>query len=145
LRRNTSVACKFNQMKPIQSVFFVAFLALLTSCASTVDFPVSSTVPAATITASKAKQGTSNYLITLKALNLASPDRLTPAQEIYVIWAVSATGVTRNVGHFTNKNAVTSIYKASFPYEPAEIIITTEEEEGACQPVGLEISRVKLK
>lgn len=122
----------------------IATLALLTACGSVTKFPVSTVVPAAEITAKKAKQGQSNYLITLDANNLASPERLLPPRQLYVIWAVSASGVVRNVGHFINKNAEESVYKASFPYEPVEIFITAEDQEGGCLPSGTEISRVKI-
>lgn len=83
-------------------------------------------------------------MVTITANNLAAADRLNPAKKIYVIWAVSDAGVTRNVGHFTQKNAEKATYKASFPYKPVEIFITAEDEEGNCTPQGVEITRVKL-
>lgn len=132
-------------MKKSKLIIFAAIIAILTSCASASIFPVSEVVPAAVIKATKMKQGKWNYLITLTALNLASPERLTPAKKIYVIWAVSESGTTRNVGFFINVNAEKSIYKASFPYEPVEIFITAENEEDSCTPNGVEITRVKLK
>ena len=100
--------------------------------------------PAADITAKVKKQGKPNYLITITANNLAATERLNPPKKIYVIWAVSEAQITRNVGHFTQKNAVKATYKASFPYKPVEIFITAEDEEGLCEPSGIEISRTKL-
>lgn len=131
-------------MRAFKILAIIGVVALMTSCASTAKFPVSSTVPAADITAKTTKQGKPNYLVTLTANNLAAPERLTPSKKIYVIWAVSEAGITRNVGHFTQKNAVKATYKASFPYKPTEIIITAEDEEGLCAPAGIEISRTKL-
>ncbi len=131
-------------MKSIKIIAVIGILALLTSCASTVKFPVSQSVPAADITAKTKKQGQSNYLVIITANNLAASERLDPPKKIYVIWAVSDAGVTRNVGHFTQQNAVKATYKASFPYEPVEIFITAEDEEGLCEPAGIEISRIKL-
>lgn len=119
-------------------------LAIVTSCATTTKFPVSQDVPAADITAKTKKQGNPNYLVTITAKNLADSERLTPPKSIYVIWAVSESGVIRNVGHFTQENAVKATYKASFPYKPIEIFITAENEEGSCTPGGIEISRTKL-
>ena len=132
-------------MKNIKGILFVAIVAILTSCASATIFPISEVVPAAEIKAKKMKQGRWNYQITLTAINLASPERLTPAKKVYVIWAVSESGTTRNVGFFININAEKSIYKASFPYEPMEIFITAEDEGDLCIPNGVEITRVKLK
>lgn len=132
-------------MFPIRIMSSIAVFALLASCASTVKFPVSEQAPAADITAKTKKQGANNYLVTIKAINLADSKRLNPSKEIYIIWAISEAGVIRNVGHFTQKNAETATYKASFPYQPMEIIITAENEEGLCQPEGTEISRIKLE
>lgn len=131
-------------MKSIKPMFYIAVAVLFAACTSKTEFPISDAVPAAEITAKKAKQGKTNYLITLNAINLASPERLTPPKKFYVIWAVSESGVTRNVGYFINKNAESSTYKASFPYEPVEVFITAEDEEGLCKPNGLEIGRVKI-
>lgn len=132
-------------MKAIKLFTIISVFALMTSCTSTAKFPVSQATPAANITATAKKQGSPNYLVTITANNLAASERLNPPKKIYVIWAVSESGAIRNVGHFTQKNAVQSTYKASFPYKPIEIFITAEDEEGICLPEGIEISRTKLK
>lgn len=131
-------------MKTINFFAFVVMIMFMTSCAETIKFPVSEVTPAADITAKVTKQGKPNYLVTLEANNLAAPERLEPPRSIYVIWAVSEAGVVRNVGHFTQENAVKATYKASFPYKPVEVFITAETNEGNCLPEGVEISRVIL-
>ncbi len=131
-------------MKTVKLLTVIGVVALMTSCSSTEKFPVSQVTPAADISARIQKQGKPNYLVTLVANNLAASERLTPPKKLYVIWAVSDSGITRNVGHFTQKNAVKSTYKASFPYQPVEVFITAEDEEGACSPAGIEISRVSF-
>lgn len=131
-------------MKTIKNLVIIGVLALITSCSSTIKFPVSKQVPAADITAKTKKQDSPNYLVIITANNLAASDRLNPPKKIYVIWAVSESGITRNIGHFTQKNAETATFKASFPYKPIEIFITAEDEEGLCEPAGIEISRAKL-
>lgn len=118
---------------------------LLFSCASTAIFPVSQATPAATITAKIRKQAEPNYLIAITAINLASPERLIPAKKVYVIWAISEHGFTRNAGHFTHTNATKATYKASFPYKPIAVFITAEDEENIFEPAGIEISRIKLQ
>lgn len=122
----------------------LCIIILITSCASITKFPVSQSVPAADITAKIKKQGKLNYLVTITANNLAASERLDPPKEIYIIWAISEAGVTRNVGYFIQQNAVKSIYRASFPYKPIEVFITAEDEEDLCKPSGIEISRTKL-
>ncbi len=134
----------YKQMNTIKIVITFGIIALMTACADTVKFPVSQVTPAADITAKVKKQGEPNYLITIEASNLASPERLQTPKKIYVIWAVSDAGVVRNVGHFTQENAEKSTYKASFPYQPVELFITAENEQGNCSPMGTEITRAKL-
>ncbi|HUM46875.1 MAG TPA: hypothetical protein PLD84_08105 [Chitinophagales bacterium] len=131
-------------MRTIKILAIIGFLAVITSCASTSTFLVSQATPAADITAKTKKQGKTNYLVTIAANNIAASERLNPPKKLYVIWAVSDAGATRNVGHFTQRNAVKSTYKASFPYKPVEIIITAEDKEDVCEPAGIEISRTKL-
>lgn len=130
-----------NTTKPL---LFVLLLLVITSCSETLEFPVSKVTPAADITAEIKEQEEPNYLVTLEAKNLAAPERLQQPKKNYVIWVVSKKGTVRNVGHFNQENAVKSTYKASFPYQPVEIFITAEDEEGGCLPDGIEISRLKL-
>jgi len=131
-------------MKTIKNLVIISTIALITSCSSTAKFPLSQVTPAAEITAKINKQGKPNYLVAITAYNLAASERLNPPKKLYVIWAVSEAGITRNVGHFTQKNAAKATYKASFPYKPVEVFITAEDEEGICEPAGIEISRTKL-
>lgn len=131
-------------MTVIKNLAVICAIMLITSCVSTAKFPISDVTPAADITAKVKKQGKPNYLVTITANNLAATERLNPPKKIYVIWAVSEAGIVRNVGHFTQENAVQSTYKASFPYQPIEIFITAEDEEGNCEPSGIEIARTKL-
>ena len=59
--------------------------ALVTSCATKVEFPVSRVAPGADISATVKKDGNDNYKINLKAQNLTSPERLEPAKKMYVV------------------------------------------------------------
>lgn len=131
-------------MKTVRIAIVSLLIIFMVSCSDEVKFPVSGVVPAADITATIKKQGEPNYLVTIVANNLAAPERLATPKKNYVIWAVSQAGVIRNVGHFTQENAVKATYKASFPYQPVEVFITAENEEGNCTPQGIEISRVQL-
>jgi PBP1b-binding outer membrane lipoprotein LpoB len=131
-------------MKTMKIVIFMVMFAVFTSCSTTSIFPVSEVTPAAEVKAKLKKEMKNVYSLTLVAENLSSPDRLTPKRNFYVIWVVSETGGVRNVGHFSNKNAQVSEYRASFPYKPAEVFITAEDEEAGCKPNGLEISRLKF-
>lgn len=131
-------------MKLFKSLFLAIIIVSLASCATAVKFPISEVVPAAEISIETKKIGDYNYMIILKMINLSSPQRLTPPQKFYVIWAVSKTGLIRNIGYFMNENVETIKYEASFPYIPSEVFITGEENEELQLPNGIEISRIKL-
>lgn len=132
-------------MKSTKFTLLAALIFILNSCSETYEFPVSKVTPAADITAEIKEQQNPNYLVTLEAKNLAAPERLEKPKKNYVIWVMSKKGTLRNVGHFNQENAVKSTYTASFPYQPMEILITAEDEEGGCFPDGIEISRLNLR
>ena len=50
-------------MRTIKNLAIIGVVALMTSCASTAKFPISSTVPAADITAKKKQDKNKNYMI----------------------------------------------------------------------------------
>ena len=73
-------------MKTIKILAIIGVVALMISCASTVRFPVSSTVPAADITVKKKMDKNKNYFIELTARNLAAANRLNPPKSNYSVW-----------------------------------------------------------
>ena len=122
-------------------VLCIAFIALFTSCASTVKFPVSDITPAAEITVSKKQDKNKNYVIELTAKNLASADRLNPSKKNYSVWIVTVDGVTKNSGQLIIKNAEKASLKTVSPYNIKEIFITAENQGNLTYPSGVEISR----
>ncbi|NEW78709.1 MAG: hypothetical protein GZ086_04635 [Gelidibacter sp.] len=132
-------------MKSLINVLFVAVLVLLTSCATTVKFPVSSVTPAAEITAQKKQDKNKNYVIEVTAKNLASADRIDPSKKNYNVWIVTENNGTKNAGMLVNKNAKTASLKTSTPYDVKEIFITAEDQGDYSYPVGIEIARTSFK
>jgi len=132
---------KFRKMKIIKNLAIIGVVALMTSCASTAKFPVSSTVPAAVITAEKKQDKNNNYVIELTARNLAEISRVNPQMKNYSVWIVADNGNTKNVGQLTNKNAKKAVLKTVTPFNVKEIFITAEEKGDLSYPEGIEISR----
>ena len=128
-------------MRTIKILAIIGAVALMTSCASTAKFPVSSTVPAADITATKKQDKHKNYVIELTARNLAEANRLNPPKNYYSVWIIVDNGVTKNVGQLTNKNAKKAVLKTLTPFNVKEIFITAEEQGDLTYPAGVEISR----
>ena len=113
----------------------------MSACASTANFPVSSTVPAADITATKKHDKNKNFVIEVTAINLAEASRLNPPKNNYSVWIVVENGITKNVGQLINKNAKKATLKTTTPFNVKEIFITAEEQGNLNYPVGTEISR----
>lgn len=128
-------------MKTIKSLVIIGVVALMTSCASTAKFPVSSSVPAADITAKKKQDKNDNYVIAVTARNLAEPSRLSPPKYNYSVWIVAENGSVKNLGQLINKNAKKAILETTTPFDVKEIFITAEEQGNSNYPSGTEISR----
>lgn len=132
-------------MQGMKSVFFVALVALLTSCGSTVKFPISSVTPAAEISAKMKQDDNKNKIIEVNAKNMASAERLNPPMKNYVVWILTDTDRNVNIGQLLNKNGKKSYLKTSTPFNVREIFITAEEKGDVTYPSGIEISRTTYK
>lgn len=132
-------------MKTIKSLVIIGAVALMTSCASTAKFPVSSTVPSADIIAKKKQDKHKNYVIELTARNLAAASRLNPPKNNYSVWIVTTDGVTKNIGQLNNRNAKKATLKTITPFNIKEIFITAEDQGDLTYPAGVEISRTSFK
>lgn len=132
-------------MKIGKNVLFLILVFILTSCGSTVRFPISNKLPAAEITAKIKQDKNKNYAISITAKNLASPDRLNPPKNNYSIWIVTEKNGTKNIGQLVNKNAEKTVLKTTTPFRVVEIFITAEDQGNMSYPSEDEISRVSIK
>lgn len=118
---------------------------LLSACATTNKFPVSTITPAASITVKQQVDKNKNTKISLTAENLASPERVAADKKVYVVWIVTASNGTKNLGQLKNENAKRATLKTLTPFSPLEIYVTAEKEGNITFPSGIEISRLTLK
>lgn len=128
-KSHTSRNKKIKKMRPIRILAIIGVVALMTSCASTDKFPVSSTVPAADITATKKQDKHKNYVIVLTARNLAEASRLNLPKNNYSVWIVVDNGVTKNVGQFTNKNSKKAVLKTVTPFNVKKYSLRQKTKE----------------
>lgn len=135
---------KSKKMKTIQNLLVITFVVLLTSCATTTKFPLSSTVPAAEISAKINQDKNKNFVINVVAKNLASADRLNPPKNNYSVWMITDDGTLKNIGQLTNQNAKTASLKTLTPFKVKEIFITAEDQGNLTYPSGIEISRTSF-
>ena len=118
---------------------------MITSCATTAKFPVSTVAPAAEISAKKTLDKNKNYVVELVALNFTSPERLNPPKNHYNVWIITEQNEYKNLGQIMNANAKRVNFKTLSPYNPKQIIVTAEDEGNRLLPTGIEISRTSFK
>ena len=131
-------------MKTLNYLLTLLFVLTLSSCATTSKFPVSSTAPAADISAKKKTDSNKNITLEITSRNLASPDRLNPSGKNYSIWIVTKEYGVKNAGQLMIKNAKKSTFKTTTPFDFDEIFITVENQGDLKYPTGTEISRTKI-
>jgi hypothetical protein len=131
-------------MKIVRNIVTIAVIFVLSSCASTTKFPISSVTPAAEIVAKMKEDKNNNSVIEITAKNLASADRLNPPKNNYVVWIITENNGTKNIGQLINKNADKSVLETSTPFKVKEIFITAEEQGNISYPAGIEISRTSF-
>lgn len=132
-------------MKNLKIISTLALLIILSSCATTLKFPSSDVTPAADISATKKEDKHGNYKVTLTAKNLASPDRLNPPKNTYVVWIVTTSDGIRKLGQLKNKNVKTAEIETLTPFAFTEIFITAEDNIDISYPSGIEIARARFK
>jgi hypothetical protein len=121
----------------IALIFGVLFL--LNSCARKATFMTSSVVPAAEGTVKVKKDNNSNYDIHVSLTNLAEPNRLSPAKNLYVVWMDTDHNGTKNIGQINSSTGFLSgKLKASFEtvssFKPIKVFITAEDDASVAYP-----------
>ena len=120
------------------------FVLLLVSCNNKITFPVSDIAPAANITVKKNKDKYDNYVIEVKAENLASAERISSSSNYFTVWVKNLNDEIRNIGNFQIKNGDDVNIKRTTPFDFKEVFITLDKESNAQHPSGLVVSRTKI-
>lgn len=125
--------------------FIIALIFLLSACAETARFPVSSVTPAADIVAHKQMDNNGNCKISIIAKNLSSVERLNPPKSNYIVWILTEVDGPRNIGQLKNENAQTTRLETLTPYKFSDIFITAEDQANVTFPTGIEITRTRFR
>lgn len=131
-------------MKTTKNLVMMLSIILLSSCAKSIKFPISSVVPAATISATKKVDKQMNFTLEINSKNLASAERLDPPGHNYSVWIVTGEHGIRNVGQINVENAKKSTFKTVTPFDFNEVFITVEDRGDQIYPQGVEIARTKM-
>ena len=118
-------------------VCFVLFH--LASCARKMKFESSPVVPAAKGFVKIKTDKNKNRTIELNLTNLASPDRLVPAKNAYVVWMETEDNGVKNIGQLNSKSGLfSSQLKASLktitPFQPVRFFVTAEDDPSVSFP-----------
>ena len=119
--------------KILLSALATVAVFLFTSCSRKISFLTSPVVPAARGSVKVKKDKNNNYLIKIYISDLAEVERLQPAKQTYVVWMISDSDVTINLGQLKSAaNTFTQALKASFESvsaaRPVKIFITAEDD-----------------
>jgi hypothetical protein len=118
-------------------VFFLISAMVLGGCSQKIAFNKSTIVPAAELNVKISQDKNDNYKIEMEVENLALPQDLTPAKNIYVVWITSING-SFNVGQLLLDKNLEGTLSAITPYKPSSILITAEEDPKATFP-GIQV------
>ena len=128
--------------------FFLIFT--LSSCSTSLSFLNSSVVPAAKGSAKFSKDGNDNYAITVKVTNLAEPSRLQPKKALYVVWMVTKSNVTKNLGRLNSSSSFFSSglegeLNSVSAFKPDYVFITAEDNSDIQFPMGTVVLTTKSR
>ncbi len=115
------------------TIIMVLMISAFSSCATKAVFLSSSVVPAAEGVVTVKEDGNNNYYIKVKIRNLADSQKLTPPKNVYVLWLLSDSDDTKNIGQIVSSTgSMSTKLKASFETvssdKPSKIFITAENE-----------------
>lgn len=130
---------QLQQRKAVAGLFFLFALSLLTGCVSKTDFLISPVVPAARGFVKVNTDDNKNYVIHLRVDNLAEVARLQPPRQTYVVWLVTDTDMSKNIGQLhsdtkTMSKNLSAHFETVSSYEPKRIFITAEQDGTTSYP-----------
>lgn len=131
-------------MKTIKFLFTAILFMVLFSCATSVKFPVSEVTPGARINARIHTDKNENINVDLTAKYLASPERLSPSRNTYVVWVETVSNGIINIGQLQSKSSQKSNLNTITPFEPVELFITAEDDGSVKEPHGELIAKARI-
>jgi len=110
-----------------------------TSCSNKTLFLQSSVLPAAEGYVEVSRDKSENYIIKIDLKNFAGAERLDPSNLTYVVWMVTSSDATVNIGRISTNNSLNASFETLSSFRPAKIFITAEEQENARYPGSMVI------
>jgi anti-sigma-K factor RskA len=107
--------------------------------AGEIPLVASSIVPAASGKVSYEHDRNGNIKLQIQTKNLASPERLTPGRNAYVVWIEPRDGQPQNAGVLKVNNDLDGSFSTTTPSKAFDIKVTAEDSPTVSQPTGPEI------
>ena len=96
-------------------------------------------VPAATGNAKVGKDSNGNTTVDLQVKHLADPQKLTPPENVYVVWIQPRGEQAKNMGALTVGKDLSADFRAVTPYKDFDLFITAENNATAAAPAGAQV------
>jgi len=107
--------------------------------AGEIPLVASSIVPAASGKLSYEHDRNGNIKLQIQTKNLASPERLTPGKNAYVVWIEPRDGQPQNAGVLKVNNDLQGSFSTTTASKVFDIKVTAEDSPTVSQPTGPEI------
>ena len=110
--------------------------ALLCTVAYAKKFPMTaaSIVPGARGDVEAGKDKNGNTKLKMTAEHLASPDELTPAKNVYVVWLQERGGTAENQGRLKVDKHLKASFETTTPLKTFDLFVTAEQDANAEKP-----------
>lgn len=127
-------------------LFIASLIVIFTvdACAQKVVFPTSTVAPAAVASVKFKKDKNQNYQIHFTAKYLATPQKLTPSKNYYVVWIETEDSEVINVGSLTSSAKRGAFLKFVTSFKPVRIIVTAEDTPDVKYPGSMEILKSEI-
>ena len=130
-------------MKVVTSIVLLAGLSLFdVACLQshhTAQMNTAPGVPAATGNAKIAKDSNGNTTVDLRVKHLADPQKLTPPENVYVVWIQPRGEQAKNMGALTVNKDLSANFHAVTPYKDFDLFVTAENNATAATPTGTQV------
>ena len=132
---------KYNylNLRGVPFVMLLLLTAFLCSCSRKITFNTSTAVPAAQGYVKLKTDDNGNHAVSIKIENLASPQRLRPPGEAYVVWIETRNSGVKNIGQLKSSsglfsNSLEATLNTVTPFKPTRVFITAEERSDIQYP-----------
>lgn len=121
------------KFEAVRYIIAVLVLASMASCSNKMTFVRSGIVPAATGSVSLKSDNNGNHTIKIDVNHLAPAASLNPDYKTYVVWMVTQSNETKNIGQLKSSTSVLSkalkgSLNAVSSFKPNSFFITAERE-----------------